>query len=206
MKPTRPKTASRNRRARRRIFDKDSDPRVRPFDFDEVELEDNERVSYGSLIITPLQGLTIEPHSIPPPPDLLAGCVVENSAMELALFAAPTTLGLAEELSEDIEEEAEQAGGSCQERNGPFGPELRRVLPLEGPEGEQLFHVSRIWLVDGPRWLLRATLMGAAAMVEDGDPVVEVFVEFFRNVVVRRDETPRVPGQIITLGQPEPLE
>lgn len=192
------------------FFDKDSDPReYGPFDFDEVELggDNVERVSYGSLIITPLQGLTIEPLLDPATNSISSLAVLwENSAMELALFAAPTTLGLAEELSEDIEEEAEQAGGSCQERNGPFGPELRRVLPLEGPEGEQLFHVSRIWLVDGPRWLLRATLMGAAAMVEDGDPVVEVFVEFFRNVVVRRDETPRVPGQIITLGQPEPLE
>ena len=73
---------------------------------------------------------------------------------------------------------------------------------MEGPEGEQLFHVSRIWLVEGPRWLLRGTLMGRAGMVEGESEPADVFVEFFRNVVVKRDEQPRVPGELIHLAMP----
>ena len=71
------------------------------------------------------------------------------------------------------------------------------------PEGEQLFHVSRIWLVEGPRWLLRGTLMGRAGMVEGEAEPAEVFVEFFRNVVVKRDDAPRVPGELIHLALPQ---
>jgi hypothetical protein len=127
----------------------------------------------------------------------------ENSGLQLEVFAAPTTGGLAAELSEDTIEEAQQAGGSAEVTVGPFGREIKRVLPMEGPEGEQLFHVSRIWLVDGPRWLLRGTLMGQASLAEGDAPPADVFVEFFRNIVVHRDDTPRVPGELLTLTLPE---
>lgn len=127
----------------------------------------------------------------------------EESGLELALFAAPRSGSLADELREEIIEEATQGGGHAQEAEGPFGPEVRRVMPIDGPEGEQLFHVSRVWLVDGPRWLLRGTLMGQAAMVEGEEPPADVFVEFFRNVVVNRDDAPRVPGELIQLALPE---
>ncbi len=188
----------------------DVDPRHDgPFDLDEVELSEDgvERVAYGSLIITPVTGMDVVPVTDPASGTIYAlRTVWENSGLELALFAAPTITGLAEELYEDIIEETEQAGGSCQVHDGPFGRELRRVLPIEGPEGEQLFHESRIWLVDGPRWLLRGILMGAAAMTENEEPPVDVFIEFFRNIVVKRDESPRVPGEIIALAPPEPEE
>ena len=126
-----------------------------------------------------------------------------ESGLELALFAAPRTDGLAEELREETIEEATGAGGHAEIADGPFGPEVRRVLPMEGPEGEQLFHVSRIWLVEGPRWLLRGTLMGRAGMVEGEAEPADVFVEFFRNVVVKRDDAPRVPGELIHLALPQ---
>lgn len=177
-----------------------------PFDFEEVDLEGDgvERVTFGPLIVTPFDGLNIQLTGDETSGTILALLAVwENSGLELALFAAPTLTGLADELREDIVEEAEQAGGSCQIVDSTFGPELRRVLPLEGPEGEQLFHVSRIWLVDGPRWLLRGTLMGPAAVVENDGPPADAFIELFRNVVVHRDDEPRVPGEVIALALPD---
>ena len=72
-----------------------------------------------------------------------------------------------------------------------------------GPEGEQLFMVSRVWLVDGPRWLLRGTLVGQAALVDGEDSPADLFAEFFRNVVVHRDDSPRVPGELLTLALPD---
>lgn len=177
-----------------------------PFDHEEVDLEadDVERVAFGPLIITPFDGLNLQLTGDEQSGTIYALLALwENSALELALFAAPTSGGLAEELREDLLEEAAQGGGNAEVADGPFGPEVRRVLPLEGPEGEQLFHVSRIWLVEGPRWLLRATLMGPAAMSEGEQPPADTFVEFFRNTVVRRDDSPRVPGELITLALPE---
>lgn len=176
-----------------------------PFDHDEVDLtaDDVERLAFGPLIVTPFEGLNVQLHGDEESGTIYAMLAMyEDSGLELALFAAPTSGGLAQELREDTIEEAEQAGGSAEVADGPFGPEVRRVLPLEGPEGEQLFHVSRIWMVEGPRWLLRGTLMGPAGMPEGGS-AADVFVEFFRNVVVRRDDAPRVPGELITLALPE---
>lgn len=183
-----------------------------PFDYDEVDLGDDEdlhdhgmrRIAYGPLIITQPQDVRIQLQGDPETNavfSLLAHH--EGSGLEVALFAAPRSGGLAEELREDIVEEAEQKNGNAETVDGPFGAEIRRVLPLEGPEGEQLFHVSRIWLVDGPRWLLRGTLMGKAALAEGENPPADFFVEFFRNLVVRRDDEARSPGELIHLGLPD---
>lgn len=183
------------------------DPRADgPFDHDEVDLsaDDVARDAYGPLIVTTFDGLDIMPHVDPASGTVLAILAIyEGSGLELALFAAPTSGGLAQELREDTVEEAVQGGGSAEVADGPFGPEVRRVMPMEGPEGEQLFLVSRIWVVEGPRWLLRGTLVGPAAMTEGETPPSDVFVEFFRNVVVRRDDSPRVPGELITLAPAE---
>lgn len=176
-----------------------------PFDIDEVDLDadDVERIEFGPLVITPFDGLGLQLHGDPESGSVHALLAAyEESGLELALFAAPRTGGLATELREETMEEATQAGGHAEEADGPFGPEIRRVLPMEGPEGEQLFHVSRIWLVEGPRWLLRGTLMGRAGMVEGDEPPADVFIEFFRNIVVKRDEHPRVPGELIHLALP----
>ncbi|MFT3874979.1 MAG: DUF3710 domain-containing protein [Propioniciclava sp.] len=182
------------------------DPRADgPFDAEEVDLDADkvERLTFGPLIITPFEGLNLQLHGDPETNTIQALLAAYgDSGLELALFAAPRTGGLAAELREETIEETGQAGGHAEEADGPFGPEIRRVLPLEGPEGEQLFHVSRIWLVEGPRWLLRGTLMGRAGMVEGENEPADVFVEFFRNVVVDRDEQPRVPGELIHLSVP----
>lgn len=185
----------------------DTDPRRDgPFDESEVDLEADEveRIAFGPLVLTPFEGLNVQLHGDPSTRQVASVLATyEQSGLELALFAAPTSGGLADEMREDLVEETSQAGGSADVAGGPFGPEVRRVLPLEGPEGEQLFHVSRIWLVDGPRWLLRGTLMGQAALVEGEAEPADIFVEFFRNIVVRRDTGPRVPGEIIQLAIPE---
>lgn len=183
------------------------DPRADgPFDDQEVDLEgdETERLAFGPLLVTPFPGVAIQLHGDPQSGSVFALLAsFENSGLELALFAAPRSGGLADELREDIREEAAQAGGNAEEASGPFGPEVRRVLPMEGPEGEQLFHVSRIWLVEGPRWLLRGTLLGQAAIAEGETGPAAVFAEFFRNVVVRRDDAPRVPGELIHLALPQ---
>lgn len=177
-----------------------------PFDYEEVDLDDDEalRISFGPLIVTPFEGVGLQLHGDETSGEVLALLAVhEGSGLEVALFAAPTSGGLASELQEDTIDEAEHAGGSAGFAEGPFGPEVQRVMPMEGPEGEQLFHVSRIRMAEGPGWLLRGTLMGQAATVEGEEPPAYDFVEFFRNIVVRRDNSPRVPGELITLAIPD---
>ncbi len=176
-----------------------------PFDFEEVDLaaDEVERLDLGSLVLTPWEGMGLQLQVNEATQQVIAALAFwEQSGLELALLAAPTNGGLADELREDLTEEAEQAGGSSSTAKGPFGPELRRVLPVEGPSGEQMFQVSRTWFAEGPRWLLRGTLLGEAGLTEDDDGAAEPFVEFFRNVVVRRGESPMVPGEVIAMTMP----
>ena len=176
-----------------------------PFDLEEVDLTADEvqRLDLGALILTPWEGMGLQLQVNEGTQQVVAALAFwEQSGLELALLAAPTDGGLADELREDLTEEAEQAGGSSSTADGPFGPELRRVLPAEGPAGEQLFQVSRTWFAEGPRWLLRGTLLGEAGLTEDDDGAAAPFVEFFRNVVVCRGEAPMVPGEVIAMTMP----
>lgn len=176
-----------------------------PFDHDEVDLSADEvqRLDLGALILTPWEGMGLQLQVNEANQQVVAALAFwEQSGLELALLAAPTSGGLADELLEDLTEEAEQAGGSATTVVGPFGPELRRVLPAEGPAGEQLFQVSRTWFAEGPRWLLRGTLLGEAGLTEDDEAASAPFVEFFRNVVVRRGDGPMVPGEVIAMTMP----
>jgi hypothetical protein len=177
-----------------------------PFDSEEVDLVDDHvtRIDLGALIVTPWEGLGLQLQVNETSKLVQAVTAVwKNSGLEVALFAAPASGGMAEELREDVVDEAEQAGGTATLADGPFGSEVRRVLPQEGPGGEQMFHVSRIWFAEGPRWLLRATLLGEAALGDADAPVVAPFVELFRNLVVRRGDKPMVPGELIPMTLPE---
>ena len=85
-----------------------------------------------------------------------------DSALELGAYAAPRSGGLWPELREEIIEAATEAGGSAALVEGPFGVELRRLLPVTTPDGEQGYQPSRMWVVEGPRWLLRGIVYGQA--------------------------------------------
>lgn len=177
-----------------------------PFDVSEVELagDEIERIDLGTLILTPWEGLNLQLQVDEATRSVLAVTGVwAESGLEIALFAAPASAGLAEEHRAMVTQEATAAGGTVEELIGPFGPELRRVIPQPGPKRERLFHVSRIWYAEGPRWMLRGTLLGAAAVDPADETKAAPFVEFFRNLVVRRGTDPRVPGEPITMTLPE---
>ncbi len=177
-----------------------------PFDSEEVDLADDgvTRIDLGAVIVTPWDGLGLQLQVNEADRKVQAVTAVwKNSGLEVTLFAAPASGGLAEELREDAVDEAEQAGGNATLADGPFGSEVRRVLPQEGPGGEQMFHVSRIWFAEGPRWLLRGTLLGEAAIGDADAPVVAPFVELFRNLVVHRGDKPMVPGELIPMTLPD---
>ncbi|MDQ7991511.1 MAG: DUF3710 domain-containing protein [Propionicimonas sp.] len=177
-----------------------------PFDIEEVDLggDDVTRIDLGTLIVTPWQGLNLQLQVNEATKQVRAITGIwHKSGIEVALFAAPASGGLADDLREDIVEEAERTGGSAELAEGVFGTEVRRVMPQAGPNGEQLFHVSRIWFAEGPRWLLRGTLLGEAALDAGNEAKAGPFLEFFRNLVVRRGSRPMVPGELITMELPK---
>jgi hypothetical protein len=132
--------------------------------------------------------------------------VIEESALELRAFAAPKSAGIWDEVRREVAAEASRIGGTATEVDGPFDTELRLVLPVEDPEGQIVSQTSRVIGVNGPRWLLRATVLGRAAVDPEAALPME---ETLRNVVVVRGAEPMIAREPLPLRLPpgaQPIE
>ncbi|MFD7157234.1 DUF3710 domain-containing protein [Kribbella sp. NPDC059898] len=175
-----------------------------PFDSTEVEeadLESGERIDLGALQVTGMPGMELGLQV-----DEQSGVVqavllmLDDSALELRAFAAPKTSGIWDEVRQEIMDEAARMGGTATETDGPFGTELVLVVPVEDPEGQVFSQTSRVIGVDGPRWLLRGTVLGRAAVEPDAATPME---ETLRNVVVVRGNEPMAVRESLPLRLPE---
>jgi len=171
-----------------------------PFDIDEVDLSADEiqRIDLGAMILTPEKGMTIT--LIVSPDKHILSAVVNNgpnSAVHLTVFAAPSAGDYCATLREDIIAHTENAK-ITEKAKGPFGTELRRVIVTKDDKGREGFTPMRDWLIEGPRWVLDARLMGQAALEEHGADAI-IFEEFVRNIIVRRGDEAMVPGSIVPL-------
>lgn len=189
------------------VLDASEDWRVDgPFDIDEVDLaaDEVERMDFGAFILTPFPGMKVQIQAEPQTKQIRSVMVSEGRAgIEIAVFAAPAKTSMVADIRADMITAAEQAGGRVLLAEGPFGTEIRRVVPVDLPDGRRGFHHSRTWLVQGPRWLLRGMLMGDVAQHSGNDGDSELWYEFFANIVVRRDDKPRIPGELIPLAMPK---
>jgi hypothetical protein len=195
-----------------------------PWDVSEVDdltgTDQAPKIDLGSMIITGVPGselrlqvteetkeivsaMLIIETKVPPPAGQPGKTRTVSSALELAAYAAPRSGGLWAELREEISEAATAQGGSASLREGPFGVELQRFIPVTTPEGEQGYQPSRMWVAEGPRWLLRGIVYGQAAVEDDVEsPVVADVLAAFRQVVVRRGEEAMAPGDLLPLSMP----
>lgn len=126
--------------------------------------------------------------------------VTEESGLELRVFAAPRSGGLWDDVRGELLAEVERLEGTAEQVDGPFGPELRVQVPVKLPDGQDGFQPSRILAVEGPRWMLRATFLGAAALEPDEDGLLE---RAFREVVVVRGDEPRLVREALLIEVPE---
>ena len=178
-----------------------------PFDISEVDLDadDVQRLDFGSLIVTPFDNMQMQLQINQASGQVQALLVVDGkSAIEVALFAAPARGSMLAQVREEMTDATEKAGGTMTLVEGPLGTEVRRVLPVTTPDGKQAKQPSRTWLAQGPKWLLRGVLMGNAAGGDETEEAQLLF-EFFCNLVVRRGDVPKVPGELIGLDIPASL-
>jgi hypothetical protein len=178
-------------------------PAVGPFDSAEVDpevLEAEDRIDLGALVVTGMPGmelrLQVDEQSGQVQAVLL---VLDDSALELRAFAAPKTSGIWPEVRREIAAEASRMGGTATESEGSFGTELVLVVPVEDPQGQIFSQTSRVLGVDGPRWLLRATVLGRAAVEPDAAQSME---EALRNVIVVRGSEPMAVRESLPLRLP----
>ncbi len=182
-----------------------------PWDVTEVDLDeppdpDQPRIDLGSIVITGFGGAELRLQVSEESQSIVSAMLIsDDSAIELGAFAAPRTPGFWREFRTDIAEAATEAGGSVAFREGPFGVELNRLLPVTTPEGEQGYQPSRMWVVEGPRWILRGIVYGQAALAEGVEGPVAPLYDAFRKVVVRRDDQAMAPGDLLPLQLPTDL-
>ncbi|GAA2793142.1 DUF3710 domain-containing protein [Kribbella solani] len=178
-----------------------------PFDVTEVDaevLEADDRIDLGALVVTGMPGMELGLQV-----DEQSGVVqavllmLEDSALELRAFAAPKKSGIWDEVRQEIAAEASRMGGTATETDGPFGTELVLVVPVEDPEGQIFSQTSRVIGVDGPRWLLRGTVLGRAAVEPDAAEPMEATL---RNTVVVRGDEPMAVRESLPLRLPPGAE
>jgi hypothetical protein len=171
-----------------------------PFDADDLPDEDVERVDLGSLLIAPEPGrelrLQVDEASGVVQSVVLAG---EDGALELRAFAAPRNGDLWSEARPQIASEVSGHGGTATEREGRWGTELVCRVQVRTPDGKTGTQDSRIIGVNGPRWLLRATLLGKPATDVDGSGAWE---DLLSRVAVRRGAQAMPVGEALTVTMP----
>ena len=168
-----------------------------PFDIDDVAGDGVQRVDLGSLLLTPEPErelrLQVDERTQQVQAVVLTG---PDGALELRAFSAPRHGDLWTEVRPQIAADMARRGGTATEREGAFGPELVCQLTVKTDDGRTATQPSRIIGVNGPRWMLRGTLLGRPAV----DPeAAGAWEETLRRVVVRRGD------HAMPVGDPLPV-
>jgi hypothetical protein len=149
-----------------------------PYDLSEAP-EDLELLDLGSLKVPVVEGVEIRVQAGSDGAIQQVVLVHGDSALQLAVFAAPRSEGIWDEARADIRSSLFNDGVAVEEEAGEFGPELR--ARVRSPEG---LNDLRFIGIDGPRWMLRAIYQGPAAV--DPPTAAGPLAECLRNVVVDR--------------------
>jgi len=176
-----------------------SRPRSGPWDAAD-DYPEAERFDCGSLLVPVRDGFDVQ-INVAEEQGAWVAVVHGESGMQLQAFAAPRSGGLWDEVRQEIAANIAESGGTCQEGDGPSGPELRAEVPVAEPNGTpgQLQPV-RFLGFDGPRWFLRGVVSGPAATDTRGDAP---FAELFADVVVVRGDYPAPPREQLEIRLPE---
>lgn len=153
--------------------------------FDEADVaaaEELQRLDLGSLLIPAETGLEIRVEVAEEGQVAAVTLVNEVGQMQLGVFAAPRREGIWDEIRAEIKGSISQQGGTVNEQDGEFGPELSGKLPAQNG-----ITPVRFIGVDGPRWFLRAMLAGGPATDEE---LAKPFLQTLRQVVVVRGTEP----------------
>jgi hypothetical protein len=176
-------------------------PAVGPFDVDDLPAGGPERVDLGALLILPEPGrelrLQVDETTGDVQAVVLAGA---DGALELRAFAAPRHGDLWSTVRPQLAADVAQHGGTATEREGRFGTELLCQMSVQRDDGKAGTQPSRIIGINGPRWMLRATLLGRPAMEPDGAGEWE---DTIATIAVRRGTGAMPVGDALPVALPE---
>lgn len=174
-----------------------------PWDVDEVDLDAEEnrrgRLDLGGLVLRGRAAVQIRIDVDEKTRRVRSVTFLqEGSALQLQAFAAPRSTGIWADVAQEIAADSTRRGGTATRRSGPYGTELEVVLPVKTSDGRAATQASRIVGIDGPRWMLRASFLGAAVDPERAGDLDAVL----RDTVVVRGDDPMAPRDMLPLRIP----
>ncbi len=170
-----------------------------PWDIDDPDAPDyDEMVNLGAFYLPVISGaelrLKAAPSADPSDPTIIgATLTLGDSSLELEAFAAPKTMGL----WEDIRQELLDSNPQASEEEGTFGQEVTLPVTVKGKT-----YISLIVGVDGPRWMLRGIFTGPAASSEGQE--WDALSACFSDIVVDRGQEPLAPRDLLPMTLPQP--
>jgi len=169
-----------------------------PFDLVEVPTM-RPYVDFGGIKVAPREGLQLRLEVDERAKRVVAVTLdFEGSLLQVQAFSAPKTTGLWHKVRGEISTQLSAQGARVEEADGELGPELVAVSSVPAEQGGGTRTV-RFVAVDGPRWMLRGVIMGAAA--DDAQARARV-IELFRDMVVVRGDQPMPPSELLQLQVP----
>lgn len=169
-----------------------------PWDAADAPEDGLERFDLGGLRVPMTEGIQLQ-LEVGQDGSVLPTVMHATSALQLAAFAAPKRSGIWAEVRAEIADSLRADGGSAEEVDGPFGPELRAEVPGQDERGARVVQPVRFVGVDGPRWFLRGLFTAEAARDPEAAAPLEAV---FRGVVVVRGHEAMAPRDQIPLQVP----
>ncbi len=159
-------------------------PTQGPYDERDVPQDDVARIDLGALHVPVGPGIEVRLELNEAQQVVAVTLAAPDGSMQLGVFAAPRNAGIWDEVRAEIASSMNAQRGQAKERHdGPFGTELTGKLPGETGAPVPVRFIG----VDGPRWFLRAMLVGVVAT----DPGKAArFEQVLRGVVVVRGAEP----------------
>jgi hypothetical protein len=161
-----------------------------PFDINDASEDGVERIDLGALRVPIREGINETKQVIS------VTLANTDGQMQLSVFAAPRNEGIWDEVRAELGASLKAQGGRGGDADdGPFGVELIGTLPGDGGAKVPVRFIG----IDGPRWFLRAMLLGAIAT---DDAPARPFESALRDVVVVRGNEPLPVREPVALSLP----
>ncbi len=169
-------------------------PTEGPYDIAHEPTDDRTRVDLGALRVPISDNLEMRVDVNEAQEIVSVTLVGTDGQMQLSAFAAPRSEGIWDDVRAEILISLQEQGGSAADAAGDLGTELvGRLATDAGPAPVRFIGV------DGPRWMLRAMLIGDAAADETK---AAPYLDVFRNLVVVRGTDPLPVREPIPLRLP----
>jgi hypothetical protein len=158
------------------------------------------RLDLGGLRVRPAPGMKVQ-MQVEQSTGRATSVLLANDqgGVQLMAIAAAKSKPLWPQTKRALQADADRRGGSASDGRGPWGPVLRMTIPAATPDGKQGLQPSVVLGVDGPRWMLRATMIGRAAVDQEQ---MNVMMGIVQDTVVVRGDAPMAPGELIVLSPP----